>query len=75
MIKNKSPNKLEKEGKTAFKKGDFVEAEKLFHDAELSYIAIGENLAAAVDAVLEGKQVNQEQKPSMGCNIKWKQNE
>ena len=47
MIKNKDPNKLEKEGKTAFKKGNFIEAEKLFHDAELSYLAISENLAAA----------------------------
>jgi NADPH:quinone reductase-like Zn-dependent oxidoreductase len=25
----------------------------------------------AIDAVLEGKQVTAEQKPSMGCNIKW----
>lgn len=30
------------------------------------------DLRAALDAVLEGKQVPQDQKPSMGCNIKWK---
>jgi len=33
----------------------------------------GADLRAALDAVLEGKQVPAEQKPSMGCNIKWKQ--
>jgi peroxiredoxin len=32
----------------------------------------GADLTAAIEAVLEGKQVSQEQKPSIGCNIKWK---
>lgn len=32
----------------------------------------GESLRQAVDAVLQGKPVPGEQKPSMGCNIKWK---
>jgi len=32
----------------------------------------GADLRAALDAVLEAKPVPQEQKPSMGCNIKWK---
>jgi len=32
----------------------------------------GEDLRAAIDAVLAGKPVNPEQKPSVGCNIKWK---
>lgn len=32
----------------------------------------GKDLRAALDAVLEGRPVPQEQKPSMGCNIKWK---
>jgi peroxiredoxin len=32
----------------------------------------GADLRAALDAVLEGEQVPQQQKPSMGCNIKWK---
>jgi hypothetical protein len=32
----------------------------------------GEDLRAALDAVLAGDQVNPQQKPSMGCNIKWK---
>ncbi len=32
----------------------------------------GADLTAAIDAVTEGKPVSQEQKPSMGCNIKWK---
>jgi peroxiredoxin len=32
----------------------------------------GADLTAAIDAVLEGKQVSEEQKPSIGCNIKWK---
>lgn len=32
----------------------------------------GEDLRAALDAVLAGKEVNPVQRPSMGCNIKWK---
>lgn len=32
----------------------------------------GEDLTAAVDAVLAGKPVSAEQRPSAGCNIKWK---
>ncbi len=31
----------------------------------------GQDIRAAVDAVLIGKLVRSEQKPSMGCNIKW----
>jgi len=32
----------------------------------------GENLRAAVDAVIAGKTVSADQRPSIGCNIKWK---
>lgn len=32
----------------------------------------GADLAAAVDAVVAGRPVPPDQKPSMGCNIKWK---
>jgi peroxiredoxin len=32
----------------------------------------GKDLRAALDAVLAGKPVSSEQKPSIGCNIKWK---
>ena len=32
----------------------------------------GVDLTAAIDAVLQGKQAPKEQKPSIGCNIKWK---
>jgi hypothetical protein len=32
----------------------------------------GNDLRQALDAVLEGKPVPSEQKPSIGCNIKWK---
>ena len=32
----------------------------------------GADLRAAIDAVLEGGAVSQEQRPSLGCNIKWK---
>jgi peroxiredoxin len=32
----------------------------------------GADLRAAVDAVLAGKQATEDQKPSIGCNIKWK---
>lgn len=33
----------------------------------------GSDLRAALDAILAGQQVNPVQKPSIGCNIKWKQ--
>ncbi len=33
----------------------------------------GEDLGAAVDAVLEGGLVSQAQRPSIGCSIKWKE--
>ena len=32
----------------------------------------GRDLAAAIDAVLAGRAVPADQKPSLGCNIKWK---
>lgn len=32
----------------------------------------GKDLRAAVDAVLNNQPVSQDQKPSVGCNIKWK---
>ncbi len=32
----------------------------------------GRDLRAAIEAVLEGRAVSAEQKPSLGCNIKWK---
>jgi peroxiredoxin len=33
----------------------------------------GKDLRAALDAVLAGRQVSADQRPSMGCNIKWKE--
>lgn len=35
----------------------------------------GEDLKAACDAVLAGSEVPTDQKPSIGCNIKWKEGE
>lgn len=32
----------------------------------------GQDLTAALDAILSGNKVSAEQKPSIGCNIKWK---
>ena len=32
----------------------------------------GADLRAALDAVLAGKKPSEKQKPSIGCNIKWK---
>jgi thiol-disulfide isomerase/thioredoxin len=32
----------------------------------------GRDLRAAIDAVIEGKTVSPQQRPSAGCNIKWK---
>lgn len=34
--------------------------------------ATGKDLREAIDAVLEDKPINPNQKPSIGCNIKWK---
>ncbi len=34
----------------------------------------GTDLRAAVDAVLAGRPVDEDQRPSVGCNIKWKPN-
>lgn len=33
----------------------------------------GRNLCQALDQLLAGKPVNPDQRPSVGCNIKWKQ--
>jgi peroxiredoxin len=32
----------------------------------------GADIRAALDALLAGRQVNPAQKPSLGCNVKWK---
>jgi hypothetical protein len=32
----------------------------------------GKDLYAAVEAMIQGLSVTEQQKPSMGCNIKWK---
>lgn len=32
----------------------------------------GESIRQVLDALLSGERIPQEQKPSMGCNIKWK---
>jgi len=32
----------------------------------------GEDLRAALDAILDGEPIAADQKPSIGCNIKWK---
>ena len=32
----------------------------------------GKDLRAAIDALLQGHPISTDQKPSMGCNIKWK---
>jgi peroxiredoxin len=37
-----------------------------------SVAVTGKDLRSALDAVLAGKPVSDDQRPSMGCNIKWK---
>jgi hypothetical protein len=32
----------------------------------------GADLRAALNALLDGRAITAEQKPSMGCNIKWR---
>ncbi len=39
---------------------------------ESGILVTGADMRAACDAVLAGQPVSQEQKPSIGCNIKWK---
>lgn len=34
----------------------------------------GKDIRAALDNILAGKPLSEEQKPSIGCNIKWKKN-
>ena len=34
----------------------------------------GEDLRIAMDCLLDGRAVSSEQRPSIGCNIKWKEN-
>lgn len=57
----------------------FDEQRKLVYRGQMddsrpdSGIAVtGSDLRAALDAVLAGEKVDQNQKPSIGCNIKWK---
>ncbi len=35
-------------------------------------VSTGSDLTHALDALIAGGKVNQDQKPSVGCNIKWK---
>lgn len=37
-----------------------------------NYLVTGADLRAALDAVLANQPINSPQKPSIGCNIKWK---
>ena len=32
----------------------------------------GKDLRAAMDALVDNKPISKDQKPSMGCNIKWR---
>jgi peroxiredoxin len=57
----------------------FDQARKLVYRGQLdgsrpgnSIPVTGTDLRAALDAVLAGQPVSPEQRPSMGCNIKWK---
>jgi peroxiredoxin len=36
------------------------------------HVVTGEDLRGAIDAVLAGRPVSDDQRPSIGCNIKWK---
>lgn len=36
-------------------------------------LVTGDDLSAAIEAVLAGHEVSPDQRPSVGCNIKWKQ--
>lgn len=57
----------------------FDDEQKLFYRGQLDDSrpsngkpVTGKDLRAAIDAVLAGKSLTEEQKPSIGCNIKWK---
>jgi len=58
----------------------FDKARKLVYRGQMddsrpgnNILVTGADLRAALDAVLEGKPVATKQRPSMGCNIKWRQ--
>ena len=36
-------------------------------------VATGKDLSDALDSIIAGEKVSKEQKPSVGCNIKWKE--
>lgn len=57
---------FDKEGKLAYR-GQFDDSRP-----ENGVPVTGEDLRKAVDAVLAGRPVTGDQKPSIGCNIKWK---
>ncbi len=46
--------------------------ERLGSTGRDSGIYTGRDLRTAIDAVLEGRPVATDQRPSAGCNIKWK---
>lgn len=57
----------------------FDRAHRLFYRGQLdnsrpgnSLPVTGESLRIAISAVLKGQKLAAEQKPSLGCNIKWK---
>jgi peroxiredoxin len=57
----------------------FDDEQKLFYRGQLddsrpnnAKPVTGKDLRNAIDAVLAGKSLTEEQKPSIGCNIKWK---
>ena len=57
----------------------FDDERKLFYRGQLDdsrpsngKTVTGQDLRAAIDTVLAGKSFTEEQKPSIGCNIKWK---
>ena len=39
---------------------------------EVTNTVTGKDMRTALDAVLAGKPISLNQKPSIGCNIKWK---
>ena len=60
------PNKEEKEGIWRIYRGQFDSSRP-----DSGKPITGADLRAALDAVLAGKPVPADQKPSIGCNIKW----
>lgn len=44
----------------------------MIRDLEMIFRLLVNDLRKAMDALIKGKSIDENQRPSLGCNIKWK---